>query len=72
LADKDIGSSALAALIAETETAIAAADEAAEAEREKAPDPALCPDANKARLRLRENSSCRTGTNRPSWRGRRR
>jgi hypothetical protein len=35
LADKHIGSSALAALIAETETAIAAADQAAEAEREK-------------------------------------
>jgi hypothetical protein len=35
----------LASLIAETETAIAAADEVAEAEREKALDPALSPDA---------------------------
>jgi hypothetical protein len=49
LADKDIGSSALASLIAETETAIAAAYEAAEVERERALDPALCPDANEAR-----------------------
>ena len=38
MAGKDIGSSALAVLIAETETAIGAADEAAEAEREKALD----------------------------------
>jgi hypothetical protein len=38
LADKDIASSNLAALIAETDTTIAAADEAAEAEREKALD----------------------------------
>jgi hypothetical protein len=49
LANKDIGSSNLAALIAETETAIAAADQAAEAEREKALDPALSPDPKAAR-----------------------
>jgi predicted transcriptional regulator len=49
LADKDIASSNLAALIAETETAIAAADQAAEAEREKALDPALSPDPKAAR-----------------------
>jgi hypothetical protein len=49
LADKDIASSNLAALIAETETAIAAADQAAEAERDKALDPALSPDPNAAR-----------------------
>ena len=36
-------------LIAETETAIAAADEVAEAEREKALDPALSPDPKAAR-----------------------
>ena len=41
LANKDIGSSNLAALIAETETAIAAADQAAEAEREKLSIPRL-------------------------------
>jgi hypothetical protein len=49
LADKDIASSNLAALFAETETAIAAADQAAEAEREKALDPALSPDPKAAR-----------------------
>ena len=38
LADKDIASSNLAALIAETDTTIGAADEAAEAGREKALD----------------------------------
>jgi predicted transcriptional regulator len=49
LADQEIASSNLAVLIAETETAIAAADQAAEAEREKALDPALSPDPKAAR-----------------------
>ncbi len=44
LAAADITSADLAALIAETEKAILAADEAAVAERERAHDPALSPD----------------------------
>jgi hypothetical protein len=49
LSSTDATSDDLASLIAETETAIAAADEAAEAEREKALDPALYPDPKAAR-----------------------
>src|SRR5450631_672279 len=48
LADDSITSTALAELITEVETAIIAADKAAEAEREKALDPLASPDADKA------------------------
>jgi hypothetical protein len=50
LSSRDATSDDLASLIAETETAIAAADEAAEAERKKALDPALSPDPKAAEL----------------------
>ena len=49
LADNDIASSDLAALITETEAAVVAADEAAAKAHELALDPLLSPDANKAR-----------------------
>jgi hypothetical protein len=49
LSSRDATSDDLASLIAETETAIAAADEAAEAERKKALDPVLSPDPKAAR-----------------------
>ena len=45
----DVASADIAEMIAEVESAITAADEAAEAEREKALDPALYPDPKAAR-----------------------
>ena len=52
LVSDDIKSSDLAKLITETEGAIAAADKAAEEERERALDPIASPDATKARETL--------------------
>jgi hypothetical protein len=54
LADDAIASTALASLISETEAAINAADEAAEAERAKALDPVLSPDPNRARQAMED------------------
>jgi hypothetical protein len=53
LAD-DVARDLVAALIAEIETAIVAADEAAAAEREKALDPLTSPDASKARATMED------------------
>jgi hypothetical protein len=49
LADADMNSADLATLIQETETAIVAAEQSAEAERTKGLDPTLSPDAKAAR-----------------------
>ena len=50
----DIASDVVAILIAEVETAIVAADKAAEMEREKALDPLASPDAAKARVSMED------------------
>jgi hypothetical protein len=50
----DITSSGLGELIAETETAITAADQAADEERVKALDPALSPDPKAAREAMQD------------------
>jgi hypothetical protein len=50
----DTASDAVAILIAEVETAIVAADKAAEMEREKALDPLASPDAAKARASMED------------------
>src|ERR1035437_2924156 len=52
LADNDIASSDLAALITEVEAAVAAADEAAITAREQALDPITSPDPTKARAAM--------------------
>jgi hypothetical protein len=52
LADNDIASSDLAALITEVEVAVAAADEAAITAREQALDPIVMPDPAKARVAM--------------------
>ena len=52
LADNDIASSDLAALITEVEAAVTAADEAATEAREQALDPIASPDPNKARASM--------------------
>jgi hypothetical protein len=54
LADASITAAALAALVIETEKRIAAADQTAELEREKAFDPMLSPDPIKARDAMEE------------------
>jgi hypothetical protein len=54
LADNDIASSDLAALITEVEAAVVAADEAAAKAHELALDPLLSPDANKARAAMEQ------------------
>jgi hypothetical protein len=50
----DITSSGLGELIAETETAITAADQAADEERVKALDPAISPDPKAARAAMED------------------
>ena len=59
LADEDVVSDDLAALIVETEAAVAAADKTAEEERVKALDPALSPDPKKARAAMEDAEFCR-------------
>ena len=54
LASEDIKAVALADLIEETQTAIDAADKAAEAERTKALDPTLSPDPKAARAAMED------------------
>jgi hypothetical protein len=54
LSDDSVTSSMLAALIDETEVAIADADAAAESERVKAMDPALSPDLRRARAAMED------------------
>src|SRR6476660_9454494 len=54
LADDTARSTDIASLITGTETAITAADQAAEAERVKALDPALSPDPVKARAAMED------------------
>lgn len=54
LSTEDVTSDVVALLITEVETAIVAADKAAEAEREKALDPLASPDATKARATMED------------------